>query len=148
MTDRIRWHDEPSSGMAACTGSVGTLNPAMFHIWRPDAHCAEWQLTTRLHDMEQKHCYGGDPEELKDQAEHWLAEFTSSLGAVFGDAVAADLRSRADDLEAMVCREPGQERDNLLFSAGLKRAADLIEHGDIPGTTAATAAREKEQPDA
>lgn len=86
MTDRIRWHDEPSGGMAACTGSVGTLNPAMFHIWRPDAHCAEWQLTTRLHDMEQKHCYGGDPEELKAEAERWLEEFTASIGAVFPGA--------------------------------------------------------------
>ena len=134
-SDRIRWgHDEPGDGaiLDGSTGSVGTLPLAAFHIWKAPQYGGELVLTSDLPGQEGRRSFGSDPDELKATAERWLSEFISSLGAVFGDAIAADLRSRANDLEAMAGHDTAHERDNLLFAAGLKRAADLIEHGDVP----------------
>lgn len=131
-TPRIRWYGHPADRDPAFAGSVGTVDPSVFQIYAPDRFAPQWILTTSLTGMEDKRSFADTPDALKADAERWLSEFISSLGAIFGDDVAADLRSRADELEMMVDRRPGQERDNLLFSAGLKRAADLIEHGDQP----------------
>jgi len=79
-----------------------------------------------------RHTVSTDPGKLKAKAEKFLAEFVSSLGAVFGDAVAADLRSRADELEAAASQDDRERRNRLLFGVGLRRAADLVEHGDQP----------------
>ena len=123
MTEtRIRWSDEPGETL----GYVGTFGRPAFRIWPPDEEGDRILLVYLAGDGQ--HMYHDDTphalEPLKTKAERLLSEFVSSLGAIFGDAVAADLRSRAEEL--------GAERDKLLFAAGLKRAADLIEHGDEP----------------
>lgn len=46
--------------------------------------------------------------------------------------LAADLRTRAGELEAMPANDTSHERDHLLFAAGMRRAVDLIELGDFP----------------
>jgi hypothetical protein len=82
-TKRIRWHDEPD-GLAASTGYVGTLDPLVFQIWRPDTFSAEWTLTARLPGDGDKAVCGAGPDELRAEAERWLERFVASLGAVFG----------------------------------------------------------------
>lgn len=78
---RIRWEDFPA-GQAA--GYVGTLNPAVFRIWEPENDDGEWMLTAAaLPGAAGEQRYGSSPDELKAEAERWLEEFVSSLGAVF-----------------------------------------------------------------
>jgi hypothetical protein len=87
-----------------------------------------------------QHMYANDTENgesaLKTKAESLLAEFTSSLGAVFSDAAAADLRSRADEMESYADGGDEGRHDRSMFATGMRRSADLIEHGDIPATPA------------
>src|ERR1035441_4134005 len=121
MTEtRIRWSDEPGETL----GYVGTFGRPAFRIWPPDEEGDRILLVYLAGDAQ--HMYHDDTphalEALKTKAERLLSEFVSSLGAIFGDAVAADLRSRAEELGAVVDRRTGAERDKLLFAAGLKRA--------------------------
>jgi hypothetical protein len=83
MTERIRWHEEAAGNIAAFTGSAGTIDPDVFRIYPPDAAGAPWTLTSSLPGFGHYRTYGDGPDELKDDAERWLAGFVSSLGAVF-----------------------------------------------------------------
>ena len=87
MTEtRIRWQDKtPGNGdvyNVACTGYVGTVEGAAFIIYTPDTMHADWLLSVRLVPGS-TFLYGGTPDELKAEAERWLAGFITSLGAVF-----------------------------------------------------------------
>jgi hypothetical protein len=79
MTDRIRWHDKP----AYITGHVGSLNPCVFQVFRPRNPDQEWLLTADLPGAEAVTRYGSSEDEIKAEAERWLEEFVSSLGAIF-----------------------------------------------------------------
>jgi hypothetical protein len=81
-TARIRWQDDRLGGF---TGRVGTLKPWVFHVWRSPRDRGEWVLAARLPGT-RRH-FGGDPDELKAEAERWLEEFASSLGASFAEPV-------------------------------------------------------------
>lgn len=85
--------------------------------------------------------------EQPDAKPSWLAgwaelddgqrEVDCRIGEAVAEAererIALDLRARADDHDVMVPPDPvAGKRDHLLFSAGLRRAADLAEHGDQP----------------
>lgn len=148
---RIRWEDNERrwDDGGSILGRAGTREDWLFQITQANNDPDDEALALMLQLPGADHraseiTQGGSPEALKAKAEEWLEEFVSSLGAVFGDAVAADLRSRADEMETYI--EGGDEgrHDRSMFATGMRRSADLIEHGDIPGTTAATAAREKE----
>lgn len=131
MTKRIRWEPTKYGGW---TGHVGTAGDFLFQVWLADTAAGGWQLDSTLPGQFGSgwHRCDTDPEKLKADAEEWLERFVSSLGAVFGDAVAVGLRSRADEMDATVAHDTGHERDKQLFGAGLRRAADLLEHGDQP----------------
>ena len=88
MTGRIRWgHDEPGDGVIldGSTGSVGTLDSAAFHIWKPPQAGGELVLTSDLPGQQDRRSFGSDTDALKAEAESFLSEFISSLGAVFPD---------------------------------------------------------------
>jgi hypothetical protein len=126
---RIRWEGEADR----LRGYIGETDPLRLTITGPVGDCDWWQLQAWIPGVAgSTTATSGGPDDLKAEAERWLEEFTVSLGAVFPDALVADLRSRADDLEATVPRDEGHERDMFLVGAGLRRAADLIEHGDQP----------------
>ena len=94
MTDRIRWertkaiHREPAD-RSGWTGYVGTLKPCAFEVWQSgsdfsDVTLGEWVLSIRLPGpLSEQLPHGHDPEKLKAEAERWLEEFVSSLGAIF-----------------------------------------------------------------
>jgi hypothetical protein len=136
-TPRLRW--EPLSNGDA----LGYVTPGqwLYEICKPsdDADDDELALRSRLPGQAGTFWHGNDRGELEREAEGMLADFTASLGAIFPAGIIADLRSRANELEAMVGRTPAEERDSHLFAAGLKRAADLIEHGDQPAVQSAPA---------
>src|SRR5580704_17990200 len=123
---RIRWTDETVNGHLVTAGYAGTFAEAAFRLYGPEGAQERWLLATRL-IAGTGFIPADTPDELKAEAERWLTRFVSSLGAVFPDTAAADLRSRAEELGAVVDRRPGAERDKLVFAAPLKRAADLIE---------------------
>ena len=82
---RIRWEKhEPGTAVMAYAGHVGTAGLGVFAIFEPDAPGDDHVLTAALPGMGNKRSYG-TPGELKAQAEWWLEEFASSLGAVFPD---------------------------------------------------------------
>ena len=85
-TERIRWEDkEPGNGdvyNVASIGCAGTAEEAAFIIYTPDELHANWLLSVRLIPGS-TFLYADDPDELKAEAERWLAEFVASLGAVF-----------------------------------------------------------------
>jgi hypothetical protein len=86
MTERIRWEDDGRNGFE---GYAGTLDRHLFAVWQSpcdsgDIILGEWALTTQLPaPLEWRTPHGSDPEALKAEAERWLAEFVSSLGAIF-----------------------------------------------------------------
>ena len=117
MTDRIRWEPNEHGGF---TGYVGTMTTtALFQILRPaakagddraDTRWDEWALCTTFPGAAEQVRYGGRirlggqggnaPDRLKAEAEHWLEEFVTSLGASFGspDAIVRWRDVRAGDL--------------------------------------------------
>lgn len=78
---RIRWQPEPGL-FAGFSGYAGTLEPALFRIYEPDAPDGEHALCSMLPGMTGKASYGTEAE-VKARAEQWLTEFADSLGAVF-----------------------------------------------------------------
>ncbi len=79
MTERIRW--EPN-GYDGFLGYVSTFDPWLFQLCpRP----SRWELMCTLPGKLGANIYDTDPDALKAEAEHWLEEFVSSLGAVFPD---------------------------------------------------------------
>ena len=92
-TKRIRWTDSRSSADdPAFAGHVGDLC-TLFKIWPPDDPGDEWLLTAALPGKEGERLYGF-PTDLKAEAERWLAEFVTSLGAVFPEPLPTIQRSR------------------------------------------------------
>jgi len=129
MTGHIRWTDEPRTFV----GYVGEIEPYLFQIWG-SSDGSRWMLLSSLPGA-LTGSESDDPDELKATAERWLEQFISSLGASFGDSLAADLRSRASEVRAMPADCTTERRDRQLFAAGLDRAADLAEHGDQPAVS-------------
>ena len=80
-TKRIRW--EPT-GHVGWTGHVGTLADWPFQIWDAASVGGGWQLDSSLPGhWRRTGTTSTDPDELKAEAERWLEEFVTSLGAVF-----------------------------------------------------------------
>ncbi len=77
--DRIRWEPTQYGGF---TGHVGTLETWVFQIYRPVLASQGWVLTATfpgaLNDVRP-----GTADELKAEAERWLEEFVSSIGASY-----------------------------------------------------------------
>jgi len=80
-TKRIRWEDQPEPGGAI--GYVGTQDSRAFTIWPPLTDEDEWLLSCAFSHMATERCFGSDRGELEAKAESWLAEFVTSIGAVF-----------------------------------------------------------------
>ncbi len=75
-------------------GYIGSLESWEFELLRLYADYGEhvigsWILTAPLM-RDRRPVSGPDPEELKAEAERWLEEFVSSLGAVFPDEAVQD----------------------------------------------------------
>ena len=99
MTEtRIRW--EPANPInlepvdrSGWAGYVGTLKPCAFEVWQSgsdfdDVTLGEWVLSIRLPGpFGERLPHGHDPDTLKAEAESWLEEFVSSLGAIFPEPV-------------------------------------------------------------
>jgi hypothetical protein len=88
---RIRWEDEPPGYAVAIDGFTGpsAWNWRTFRIWHPDPRVDPRPfLTSDLPGQARKQQHG-TMEELKAEAERWLEEFVSSLGAVFPKAAEA-----------------------------------------------------------
>jgi hypothetical protein len=132
MSERIRW--EPNGDGNVLFGYVGTLGGIAFRIWAPDDTHDDWLLSDRLTALNGggRFIRADDPATLKTDAEFILSGFVSSLGAVFPAEAAADLRARADEMEGYCDGEAEGRHDRSMFATGLRRAADLIEHGDVP----------------
>jgi hypothetical protein len=83
---RIRWQDADESAPPCClTGYAGAVGEDLFRIFPPDDEEPEHVLTADLPGMRGRRSYG-TPDEVKAEAERWLTEFASSLGAVFPPA--------------------------------------------------------------
>ena len=80
-TTRIRWEPTKYGGW---TGRVGTIDQFVFQLWQPGSpEPLPWRLESGLPGDFGRVATGLDPELLKAEAERWLAEFVTSLGAVF-----------------------------------------------------------------
>jgi hypothetical protein len=89
-TTRIRW-ERTGYGWSS---SVGAVDDWPFQIWGA-VKVAEWRLKSALPGWptaspRPQHLFRDDPDELKAEAERWLEEFVSSLGAVFPDEPAKE----------------------------------------------------------
>jgi len=97
-TKRIRWHHVDGT-VVEWFGYVGTMTTtALFQILHPVAKPTEdimgrrfdeWALCTTFPGASVEARYGGrddgSQDRLKAEAERWLEEFVTSLGASFGD---------------------------------------------------------------
>jgi hypothetical protein len=93
-TKRIRW--EPTVEGDSLIGYVGTLEPDIFLIWHANAGPGEWRLTSHLPGQHEYHLYRDVAGILKAEAERWLEEFAASLGAMFPDALRAEVEDHRD----------------------------------------------------
>lgn len=78
-TGRIRWEKGQWGNLV---GYVGTLEPWAFQIWLPD-DTRQWTLITALPTQHASIGHSADQDEMKAEAERWLEEFVTSLGAIF-----------------------------------------------------------------
>ena len=82
-TGRIRWDDKaPGNRNVTHIGYVGTVEEAAFIIYTPDELHPDWLMSVRLIPGSM-FLYADTPDELKAEAERWLAGFVASLGASF-----------------------------------------------------------------
>jgi hypothetical protein len=81
MTERIRWSDDGTEGY------VGTAGQRIFTLYPPQDG-GEWMMAAALPGFNGRIRYRDTLEELHPDAEQWLSEFISSLGAIFPDATA------------------------------------------------------------
>lgn len=89
LAGRIRW--EPTEpGSDDNFGYVGALDPAVFTIWAPRRDDEAWEVTSALPQLPGERHVGADREETMAEAERWLAEFVSSLGAAFPEDEISD----------------------------------------------------------
>lgn len=79
MTGRIRWHDTETGNLIGYAGSVGDWLFRAFPTSDGDSWCLFTQFPGTI--GENRSCPGLD--KVKAEAEHWLEEFVSSLGAIF-----------------------------------------------------------------
>jgi hypothetical protein len=95
MSERIRW--ERNGDGNALFGYVGTLGAVAFRICAPDDKHDDWLLSVRLTaNGERRFIRADDPATLKADAEFVLAEFVSSLGAVFPAEAATEISDDED----------------------------------------------------
>lgn len=87
MSNRIRWEPAPSYSLAAFVGRTGSNDADVFKIFTPDMGEPDWILNSALPGWDNCRGHGNDPDALKAEAERWLEEFVSSLGAVFEDDI-------------------------------------------------------------
>jgi hypothetical protein len=94
-TTRIRWEPTKYGGW---TGHVGTLEGHAFQVWETpaDTGVGPWRLESSLPGNFWRKLDGTDPGELKGVAEAWLAEFVTSLGAVFPDTIRQAIASERE----------------------------------------------------
>ena len=89
-TPRIRWHDERDN-LPKFTGRAGTSDADLFRVYEPDTRDDCWILISLLPGQNYRRFTsspGDGPEPCKAEAERWLEEFVSSLGAVFPETYA------------------------------------------------------------
>jgi hypothetical protein len=103
-TKRIRWEEEAGRGYEL-VGYVGTLEQWVFRAW--ESRGAGWTLEAQLPDVPSPPgvLLRDTLDELKAEAERWLEDFTSSLGAVFPDA----LLELADQWKQFAARGDAQD---------------------------------------
>jgi hypothetical protein len=134
MTARIRWELTEYGSFTGYAGPESWL----FQIWKPDRNGTMWALDSELPGQQQRHLRsdGPDaPEELKADAEHWLEEHVSLLGASFpaepGDPF-ANIPGTGHDLDdfAEGCRVRYSYPGNGYLS-GREEAAELLTEGEV-----------------
>ena len=88
MTERIRWEPTEPGGDDSF-GYVGTLDRAVFTLWFPREDGVSWAVSAAIPGtgQEDAECrWGACREEAAAEAERWLSDFVSSLGAVFPES--------------------------------------------------------------
>ena len=135
-TARIRWEPTKYGGW---TGHVGTIDGFVFQVWKPAPLGEEpWRLESNLPGDFGRITVNADPDWLKAEAERWLGEFVTSLGASF-EAEDDDDSAEWDDMEyeeAFRARNaPGRRvrytHPDHGYPADQKMAADLLTPGGI-----------------
>ena len=123
---RIRWHEGPATSAVAFAGTVGTVAPSLFGVFKPWESMGETDhtLTTGLPGMGSKRFFGTE-EEVKAEAERWLTEFACSLGAVFPDVTLWGVRY---DGPGGVIQRYSEEAD----ARQAKREVESLRPGDKP----------------
>jgi hypothetical protein len=122
MTERIRWEPTKYGGW---TGHIGSLEPWAFQVWQVDGPDSPWRLDSALLSQFGYHVDHPDPEVLKPHAERWLAEFVSSLGAVFADVLYDKIETERDArLEEAVLA--AQDDDEALQAVELSAGAGAL----------------------
>ena len=121
-TTRIRWEDAQPGTLAASLGYVGSMDKAAFRIYGPDYAGVRdnWLGAIRLNGyMECTFLYAATLDGLKAEAERWLEEFVSSIGAIFPAepalppvATEAEYRAEVEEVFAPGCRVSFQHPDN------------------------------------
>jgi hypothetical protein len=100
-TARIRWQE---TSLGEFAGRVGTLRWLAFQMRPPAYDGGAWQLTSYIPGSIGNATYYDDREDAEAEAERWLAEFVSSLGASFTEPLSDSQRfqvSEARDLLAL-----------------------------------------------
>lgn len=128
---RIRWTDESPQEFVTLAGRVGTRDEPAFRIFGPDGYNSRWLLSIRL-AASSEFTYGADPDDLKLEAERWLEEFVSSLGAIFS----ADAFEFEEDDEPLEVRyAPGAfvryQHPDAGWPGEQDEARELLTHGRL-----------------
>lgn len=103
-TKRIRWNDDEGS-LNPGQSVAGVLGPFSFGIgWMSGSE--DWRLYSELPGMGFRSARNADLGALKAEAERWLEEFASSLGAIFpAPPLPASNRHQHLDLTCGACGE-------------------------------------------
>lgn len=86
MGERIRWEPDGNGGFE---GYAGTYGRHLFDVWRSpndtgEVIVGEWVLASQMpRPVGSRTPHGNDLSLIQAEAERWLAEFVSALGAVF-----------------------------------------------------------------
>ena len=149
-TTRIRWQADKYAGF---TGYVGSQESSLFQVWQSPCDggnyvIGEWVLTGPLPGKLRERSHSHNPDDLKAEAERWLEEFASSLGAVFpdgpGDAITQKELAEALDHELDSSWVGGRELAVNVFRYARLRRRELGALRKLAPATPAPMAGEKE----
>jgi hypothetical protein len=124
VSKRIRWHEEDYESFI---GYIGNFEPWAYQVWKSGE---DWSLMSQL-PGDIGRAKRGSLDELKAEAERWLEEFVSSLGAIFPEDKIGDEEEKPIEVTWAAGRRVRYAHPDAGYPGERERTADCLTLGEV-----------------